>query len=118
MRPRDPLKHHDDVAEAAVAGPTMMRAQCTTFGFAPAAGGQLALAVRDVLAFLLSQCSNLTPIFIGMYRNAPLSPLKRVPGYTIPMVPLHVAPMAPMNLVEQIRALRHRAPFGRCGLHH
>ena len=32
------------------------------------------------------RCSNLTPIFIGMHRNAPLSPcMKRVPGYTIPM---------------------------------
>ena len=31
---------------------------------------------------------------------------KRVPGYTIPMVPMHLPPMAPMNLVEQIRALR------------
>jgi hypothetical protein len=28
---------------------------------------------------------------------------KRVPGYTIPMVPMHLPPMAPMNLVEQIR---------------
>jgi hypothetical protein len=31
------------------------------------------------------QCSNLAPIFIGMHRNAPLSPMKRVPGYTISM---------------------------------
>jgi hypothetical protein len=31
---------------------------------------------------------------------------KRVPGYTIPMVPMHLAPMAPMNLVEQTRALQ------------
>jgi hypothetical protein len=31
---------------------------------------------------------------------------KRVPGYTIPMVPMHLPPMAPLNLVEQIRALR------------
>jgi hypothetical protein len=30
---------------------------------------------------------------------------KRVPGYTVPMVPMHLPPMAPMNLVEQIRAL-------------
>jgi hypothetical protein len=30
---------------------------------------------------------------------------KRVPGYTIPMVPMHLPPMAPMNRVEQIRAL-------------
>ena len=54
------------------------------------------------------QCSNLTPIFIGMYRNAPLSLMKRVPGCTIPMVPMHLAPMAPMDLVKQIRALIHR----------
>ena len=52
------------------------------------------------------QCSDFTPIFIGMHRNTPLSPMKRVPGYTIPMVPMHLPPMAPMNLVEQIRALR------------
>jgi hypothetical protein len=51
------------------------------------------------------QFSNLTPIFIGLHRNAPLSPMERVPGYTIPMVPTHLAPMAPMNLVEQSRAL-------------
>jgi hypothetical protein len=30
---------------------------------------------------------------------------KRAPGYTIPMVPMHLPPMVPMNLVEQIRAL-------------
>ena len=35
-----------------------------------------------------------------------MSPMKRVSGYTIPMVPMHLAPMAPVNLVEQIRALR------------
>jgi hypothetical protein len=46
------------------------------------------------------QCSNLTPIFIGMHRNAPLSPMKRVPGYTMPLVPVHLPPMAPMHLVE------------------
>jgi hypothetical protein len=51
------------------------------------------------------QCSNLTPIFIGMHRSALLSPMKRVPGHTIPMVPMHLAPMAPMHLTEQIRAL-------------
>jgi hypothetical protein len=34
---------------------------------------------------------------------------KRVPGCTIPMVPMHLPPMAPMNLVEQIRA--HPAGF-------
>ena len=28
------------------------------------------------------QCSNSTPIFIGMHRNTPLSPMKRVPGHT------------------------------------
>jgi hypothetical protein len=49
--------------------------------------------------------SNLTPIFIGMHRNAPLSPMKRVLGYTIPMVPMHLAPRAHMNLADQIRAL-------------
>jgi hypothetical protein len=39
--------------------------------------------------------------------NTPLPPMKRVPGYTIPMVPMHLVPMtlSPMNLVEQIRAL-------------
>jgi hypothetical protein len=42
-------------------------------------------------------CSNLTPIFIGMHRNAPLSPMKRVPGHTIPIFPMHLAPMAPMH---------------------
>ena len=51
------------------------------------------------------QCSNLTPICIGMHRNAPSSPMERAPGHTIPMVPMHLAPMAPMHLVEQIRAL-------------
>jgi hypothetical protein len=51
------------------------------------------------------QCSNLTPIFIGMHGNASLSPMKRVSGYTIPMVPMHLASMAPMNLVEKLRAL-------------
>jgi hypothetical protein len=35
--------------------------------------------------------------------------MKRVPGYTIPMVPMHLPPMAPMNLVEQIRALHKNA---------
>jgi hypothetical protein len=30
---------------------------------------------------------------------------KRVPGYTIPMAPMHLPPMAPMKRVEQIRAL-------------
>ena len=40
-----------------------------------------------------------------MHRNASLSPMKRVPWYTIPMVPMHLAPMAPMHLVKQIRAL-------------
>ena len=40
-----------------------------------------------------------------MHRNATLSPMKRAPGYTVPMVPMHLAPMAPMHLVEQIRAL-------------
>jgi hypothetical protein len=34
---------------------------------------------------------------------------KRVPGCTIPMVPMHLPPMAPMNLVTQIRALRATA---------
>jgi hypothetical protein len=52
----------------------------------------------------VDHCSDLTPIFIGMHRNAPLSPMKRVPGYTVPMVPMHLPPMASMNLVEQIRA--------------
>ena len=28
-----------------------------------------------------------------------------MPGYTTPMVPMHLPPMAPMNRVEQIRAL-------------
>jgi hypothetical protein len=51
------------------------------------------------------QCSDFTPIFIGMHRNAPLSPMKRLPGCTIPVVPMHLPPMAPMNVVEQIRAL-------------
>jgi hypothetical protein len=37
---------------------------------------------------------------------------KRVPGYTIPMVPMHLPPMAPMNLVKQIRALRVRRGRG------
>jgi hypothetical protein len=60
-------------AEPAAAGPTMMRAQCTTFGFAPAAGGQLALAVRDVPTFLLSQCSNLTSLIYIGYRPILLS---------------------------------------------
>ena len=36
---------------------------------------------------VLLQCSDFTPILIGMHRNAPLSPMKRVHGYTIPMVP-------------------------------
>ena len=38
------------------------------------------------------QCSNLAPILMGTHRNAPLSPMKRVPGYTIhiPMVPMHL----------------------------
>ena len=40
--------------------------------------------------------------FIGMHRNAPLSPMKRVPGCTTPMK--NMAPMAPMHLVEKIRA--------------
>jgi hypothetical protein len=35
---------------------------------------------------------------------------KRVPGCTIPMVPMHLPPMAPMNRVEQIRALAGPAP--------
>ena len=62
--------------------------------------------IRSLHSHAKNQCSNLTPIFIGMHRNAPLSPIKRVPGYTVPMVPpMHLAPMAPMNLVEQIRAL-------------
>jgi hypothetical protein len=39
----------------------------------------------DSAQFRTAQCSNLTPIFIGMHRNAPLSPMKRVTGYTIPM---------------------------------
>jgi hypothetical protein len=30
---------------------------------------------------------------------------KRLPGCTIPMVPMQLLPMAPMNRVEQIRAL-------------
>jgi hypothetical protein len=51
-----------------------------------------------------TQCSNLTPMFKGMHRNTPLSPMKRVPGCTIPMVPMHFPPMAPRNLVEQNRA--------------
>jgi hypothetical protein len=44
------------------------------------------------------------------HRNAPLSPMKRVPGCTIPMQLWLLctygsyAPMAPMHLVEQIRA--------------
>jgi hypothetical protein len=38
------------------------------------------------------QCSNFARIFIGMHRNATLSPMKRVPGYTIPMVRMHLAP--------------------------
>ena len=51
--------------------------------------------VRDALlqAHAAAQgalCSNLTPIFIVMHRNAPLSPMNRVPGYTIPMVPMHL----------------------------
>jgi hypothetical protein len=53
-------------------------------------------------------CSDLTPIFIGMHRNAPLFPMKegaRPAGYAIPMVPMHLPPMAPRNLVEKIRAL-------------
>ena len=58
-----------------------------------------------------TQCSDLTHIFIGMHRNAPLTGgrclhRKRVPGCTIPMVPMQLPPMAPMNPVEQIRALR------------
>ena len=40
-----------------------------------------------------------------MHRDAPLSPMKRVPVYTIPMFPTHLAPTAGVNLVEQIRAL-------------
>jgi hypothetical protein len=32
-------------------------------------------------------------------------PWKRVPGYTIPMVPMHLPLVAPMKLVKQIRAL-------------
>jgi hypothetical protein len=32
-----------------------------------------------------NQCSKLTPMFIEMHRNAPLSPMKRVPGCTTPM---------------------------------
>ena len=65
------------------------------------------------------QCSNLTPIFIGVHRNAPLSHMKRVPGHTTPMVPMHLAPMAPMHFIEQIRALavdrwRVRSPWSRC----
>jgi hypothetical protein len=47
-----------------------------------------------------TQRSNLTPIFIGVHRSAPLSPMERVPGRTVPMVSMHLAPMAPMNLVE------------------
>ena len=39
--------------------------------------------------------------------------MKRVPGYTIPMVPMHLPPMAPMNLVEQIRALAASARLRR-----
>jgi hypothetical protein len=35
---------------------------------------------------------------------------KRVPGYTIPMVPMHLPPMAPMNRVEQIQALHADYP--------
>ena len=53
-------------------------------------------------------CSNLSHIYIGMHTNAPLSPMKRVPGYTIPMHLGSYAPMAPMHLVEQIRALTFR----------
>ena len=49
-----------------------------------------------------SHCSDLTPTFIEMPRCLLW---KRVPGYTIPMVPMHLPPMAPRNLVEQIRAL-------------
>jgi hypothetical protein len=40
---------------------------------------------------------------------------KRVPGYTIPMVPMHLPPMAPMDRVEQIPSAareRHRNPVG------
>jgi hypothetical protein len=43
---------------------------------------------------------------------------KRVPGCTIPMAPMHLPPMAPMNRVEQIRALAcvgAVARTARCG---
>ena len=58
---------------------------------------------------------NLIPMFIGMHRNAPLSPMNRVPGYTIPMVPTQLPPMAPMNLVidafARIRSHLHRSIY-------
>jgi hypothetical protein len=40
--------------------------------------GDMQLSVDDI------QCSDLTPIFIGMHRNAPFYSMKRVPGCTIP----------------------------------
>jgi hypothetical protein len=40
-----------------------------------------------------------------MHRNAPLSPMKRVPEHTTPMENTAMAPMTPMHLVEKIRAL-------------
>jgi hypothetical protein len=41
-----------------------------------------------------------SPIFVGTHRNAPLSPMKRAPGGTIPMHLGSYAPMTPMHLVE------------------
>jgi hypothetical protein len=58
------------------------------------------------------ECSDLTPIFIGMHRDAPLSPMKRVLGCTTPMKNVAMAPMAPMHLVEQIRAMQAGGPRG------
>jgi hypothetical protein len=69
----------------------------------------LKVSLCGIITTRTCQCSDFTPIFIGMHRNAPLSPMKRVPGCTIPMVPMHLPPVAPMNLVEQIRALRGQA---------
>jgi hypothetical protein len=46
------------------------------------AGGTLGVDLAPHAA--LNQC--LTPIFIGMHRNAPPYHMKKVPGYTIPMV--------------------------------
>jgi hypothetical protein len=56
-------------------------------------------------AEVATPCSNVTPIFIGLHRNATLSPMKRVPGYTTPMKNMAMPPMDPMHLLERIRAL-------------